>query len=109
MKTKIHGLYMQLSKARAELGRATHRAADQDLSPQDQHDAQVAVPRLREEVADLGHSIHENQQVIEDIEALIRHLELSSHRNARRTLAVRKLEAASDILRRELGDHPTDP
>jgi predicted RNase H-like nuclease (RuvC/YqgF family) len=108
MKTKIHGLHMQLSKAKAELGRMTHRAADQDLSPQDQHDAQVAVPKLREQVADLSHAIHENEQVIEDIEKLIRHLELSHSRSARRTLCVRKLEAASDILRRELGDHPTD-
>ncbi len=106
MKTKINGLQMQLSKAHADLGRMTAKAADEELSPQEQHDAQVAVPRLRGQVADVGLAIHENEQMIEEIEALIRHIETSNHRSARRTLCARKLEAASDILRRELGDHP---
>lgn len=99
---------MQLSKARTDLGRMTARAADQELSPQEQHAAANSVPRLLEEAANLGRAIDANGELIEEIETLIRRIEISSHRSARRTIAVRKLEEASDSLRRELGDHPTD-
>lgn len=108
MKTKINGLQMQLSKARADLGRMTARADDAELSPQDQHTAKNAVPRLRDDVSDLEQAIAENTALIEDIEAMIQSLRDSKHPSARRTIALRKLEEASDSLRRELGDHPTD-
>jgi hypothetical protein len=45
-----------------------------------------------------------NENLVANIEQLIHYLVHSPHKSAERTLALRKLEAASGILRRECGD-----
>jgi len=106
MKTLIQGLQISKAAKSAELARTHRKAADQDAPPQDQHAAKERIPYLEREVIALGKAIDENSEAIDQIELLIQWLEQSPHGSARRMLTIRKLEAASDNLRRELGDPP---
>jgi len=105
MKTKIHGLRMQHAATQARLSKTIQRAADPDASARDQHEDKSRLPALQNEVSALGKAIDENEGLIDRIELLIYDLKHSSHQSPDRSLCIRKLEAASDRLRREIGDH----
>lgn len=106
MKTRIQGLQISKAAKSAELARTHRKAADKDAPPHEQHSAKERIPNLERELIALGKAIDENAEAIDQIELLIQWLENSPHGSARRITSIRKLEAASDSLRRELGDGP---
>jgi hypothetical protein len=105
MKSKIHGLRMMHAAKQARLSKAIQKAADVDASDRDRHDAKSSLPGLQNEVSAIGKAIDENEAMIDRIELLIADLKQSSNQSPDRSLCLRKLEAASDRLRREIGDH----
>lgn len=108
MKTKIQGLRMKHAATQARLSKAIQKGADEDASPRDRHDAKSSLPALQNETAAIGIAIDENERLIDRIEDLIHELKHSAHQSPDRSLCLRKLEAASDRLRREIGDHPSN-
>lgn len=74
--------------------------------PQESHDNAEDAVRCANDAARLEAHATENADMITQIETIITFLKISKHTSADRTLAMRELESASMMLRREIGDLP---
>lgn len=104
----IQGLHFRLAAARAALSHSTWTVGRSDASPQELDAAKHAVPRHEKKVKELGAAIDRAEADIKDLEAMILRMNQESWGSRLRSACIHKLEEASDCLRRELGDHPSN-
>jgi hypothetical protein len=98
----ISGLYaIAASKQRQAADLAA--GAQGRCTPVEVFEMEAKAKALAKEAAQHTEHATSNEQLVLNIEQLIHYLVLSPHKSAERTLALRKLEAASGILRRENG------
>jgi hypothetical protein len=100
----ISGLYKLIQQLREQATANARRVRSVKTDPRMAHECAVAAEREAEEADELAKHAESNVELINKIEELIRYLANSKWQSARRTLAMRDLESASDRLRRELGD-----
>lgn len=103
----IPGLLLEAAQREkwAEDGEKRSRSTTGD--PRSNHEAGESAVRYAREARNMREAAAGNVEVIYDLSKLITYLKASPHQSPQRTLAMRKLEAAEDILRREVGDPVT--
>lgn len=102
----IAGLLIAASLKSQEAERKFALARRRSGCPREKHDAAEEAPRCQNEAARLTAMAQEDAEIITQLAATADFLRLSKHQSAFRTLALRKLEDAEMILRREIGDEP---
>ena len=103
----IKGLLAEIEELRAYAVREAVSARSERKDPRLAHEAAENADRAAAKADALGKWAEEDSDIITQLHTTAGFLRLSPHNSALRALALRKIEDAEMILRRELGDAPT--
>lgn len=105
----IKGLLCDIEDLRTYAVREAVAARSQTKDPRDAYEAGENADRAAKKADVLELFAEEDADIIKQLNATASFIRLSKHNSALRTLALRKIEDAEMIIRRELGDDPHRP
>jgi len=105
----IHGLLREAKLKELQASREADASRSQAKCPRMAHEAGESADRLAKAAGQLREFAAEDVDIITQLEAIITFAGLKTHGSEPRTRAMRKIEEASMILRREIGDAPQVP
>jgi hypothetical protein len=105
----IHGLLLEAEARRVQATREAVAARSQTKDPRMAHEAGVEAERLAVQAGRLDEAAEQDADMVIQLNAIANFLRASKCETAFRALALRKIEDAEMILRREIGDFPENP
>jgi len=102
----IKGLLQEIEDLRTYAVREAVAARSQSKDPRDAYEAGENADRAAKKADALEKWAQEDADLITQIHATANYLRISKHTSPLRALALRKIEDAEMILRREIGDAP---
>jgi hypothetical protein len=102
----ITGLLAEIRTNRRDAARQATIARNERSCPREAHDCAERADKLAERADGLEVWASEDGDIITQLNATADFLRISKHTSPLRALALRKIEDAEMILRREIGDDP---
>ena len=102
----IHGLLREAARRRLQASSEATASRSQTKNPRLAHEAGVEAERLAVQAGEIDAMAGEDADMIVQLSCVTDFLKASQFPSALRTLALRKIEEAEMILRREIGDQP---
>jgi hypothetical protein len=102
----IHGLLAEAGEKRLQASREATAARSQTKCPRTAHECGVMAERYAVEAETLLEAAEQDRDMVVQLNALANFIRASKYNTALRALALRKIEDAEMILRREIGDEP---